>query len=378
MRKEFNMRKTLSAIAVLGAFAASASAADVSLYGRIDTGLAYTNTDQDRGDAFEQDKFEMTTGFSTGSRWGIKGTEDLGSGLKVGFILESGFDSDTGELNNDGRLFGRESTMILSGGFGTLYAGRMGSVMSDAGSVGWLVETSVVGNAYGVTTMKGSTGAAFARIDNALAYVTPVFGGFQAAAQYSFKMDSKKDGTEGKADTDRYAALGLKYASGPLTVMAVGDYTIYGHKAGETVDDGWNVLVGGNYDFGPAKVFAKATYFDNMRGILDSFKVGDEVFIRTTDDAENTLQYKGYGLEFGTSVPLWGGSVLANVGWRQAEMVDDSDDEYKRFNAGVGYAYAFSKRTNVYTIVNYAQEKSDLRDETAQVYQFGLGLVHKF
>ena len=60
------MKKTLAAIAVLGAFAGTSMAADVVLYGRVDTGLAYTNVDQDRGAAYENDTFEMTTGFSTG------------------------------------------------------------------------------------------------------------------------------------------------------------------------------------------------------------------------------------------------------------------------------------------------------------------------
>ena len=83
------MKKTLAAVAVLGAFAGSALAADVQLYGIVDTGLAYVHGDAD-GLGEDFDSFSMESGQGSGSRWGIKGTEDLGNGLTVGFILENG------------------------------------------------------------------------------------------------------------------------------------------------------------------------------------------------------------------------------------------------------------------------------------------------
>lgn len=85
-------KKSLAAVALLGAFAGSAFAADVTLYGVVDEGFLYTHKDAD--DAV--DKLELKSGIQAGSRWGLKGTEDLGNGLKVGFILESGFNADDG------------------------------------------------------------------------------------------------------------------------------------------------------------------------------------------------------------------------------------------------------------------------------------------
>ena len=83
------MKKTLAALAVLGAFAGSAMAADVTLYGALDTGFEYIHT-KTTGDK-AVDTFDMQTGWDTGNRWGLKGSEDLGNGYKVGFKLESGF-----------------------------------------------------------------------------------------------------------------------------------------------------------------------------------------------------------------------------------------------------------------------------------------------
>lgn len=78
-------KKTLAAAAILGAFAGSAFAADVTLYGVIDTGFSYQNKSVDGKD--DVNNFQMKTGQQNGNRWGLKGTEDLGNGLKVGFVL---------------------------------------------------------------------------------------------------------------------------------------------------------------------------------------------------------------------------------------------------------------------------------------------------
>ena len=109
------MKKTLAALSVLGAFAGSALAADVTLYGVIDTGLVFQHADADMQGVDTVDTFQMKSGVTAGSRFGLKGTEDLGNGLKIGFVLENGFSSDTGSFTQDNRLFGREAQLNLSG-----------------------------------------------------------------------------------------------------------------------------------------------------------------------------------------------------------------------------------------------------------------------
>ena len=130
------MKKSLTALAVLGVFAGSAMAADVTLYGALDTGFEYfhhktTNFD---GTSVKDDTFDMQTGWDTGNRWGLKGSEDLGNGYKVSFKLESGFNGDTGTMGQGSRLFGREAGLTLSGPFGSVAFGRFGGIASSCGT----------------------------------------------------------------------------------------------------------------------------------------------------------------------------------------------------------------------------------------------------
>ncbi len=375
------MKKSLLALALLGAFTASAFAEpSVTLYGRIDTGLVYTHKNLDNT-AGSTDTFSMDSGVTTGSRWGLKGSEDIGN-AKVGFVLESGFNSDDGTSGQNNRLFGREAQVNISGAYGTLYAGRLASIASDSGSIGYLGDVSAFPSAYGfVGNQQGSTGTAYGRYDNTLAYETPTFGGLQGAIMYSFKGDTKASDTnvanarENSGDADRYLAAGLRYKAGKAAVVLTGDMTMYGNDAANygNVDNGYSFILGGNYDFGGAKAFAKVTYFDNQVNVLDSFDL-----ISDSRDLKKAEALKGWGAELGTNVPAFGGNFLAAVGYRDAKDVDDGSYKFKRWNAAVGYTYAFSKRTNVYGLAGYAQEKANALDRKASGAQVGFGLVHKF
>ena len=375
------MKKSLLALALLGAFTASAFAEpSVTLYGRIDTGLVYTHKNLDNT-AGSTDTFSMDSGVTTGSRWGLKGSEDIGN-AKVGFVLESGFNSDDGTSGQNNRLFGREAQVNVSGAYGTLYAGRLASIASDSGSIGYLGDVSAFPSAYGfVGNQQGSTGTAYGRYDNTLAYETPTFGGLQGAIMYSFKGDTKASDTnvanarENSGDADRYLAAGLHYKAGKAAVVLTGDMTMYGNDAANygNVDNGYSFILGGNYDFGVAKAFAKVTYFDNQVNVLDSFDL-----ISDSRDLKKAEALKGWGAELGTNVPAFGGNFLAAVGYRDAKDVDDGSYKFKRWNAAVGYTYAFSKRTNVYGLAGYAQEKANALDRKASGAQVGFGLVHKF
>ena len=380
------MKKSLLALALLGAFTASAFAEpSVTLYGRIDTGLVYTHKNLDNT-AGSTDTFSMDSGVTTGSRWGLKGSEDIGN-AKVGFVLESGFNSDDGTSGQNNRLFGREAQVNISSAYGTLYAGRLGSIASDNGSLGYLGDVSAFPSAYGfVGNQQGSTGTAYGRYDNTLAYQTPTFGGLQGAIMYSFKGDTQsnedsiKNARENSGNADRYLAAGLRYKAGKAAVVLTGDMTMYGNAAGEQkanfyhdVDNGYSFILGGNYDFGVAKAFAKVTYFDNQVNVLDSFDL-----ISDSRDLKKAEALKGWGAELGTNVPAFGGNFLAAVGYRDAKDVDDGSYKFKRWNAAVGYTYAFSKRTNVYGLAGYAQEKANALDRKASGAQVGFGLVHKF
>ena len=104
------MRKTLVAVAAALAFGSlSAHAGDVQMYGLIDVGLSYVHSDADQPGVDSVDKFTMENASEFGSRWGIRGTEDLGNGMKVSFVLENGFSADTGALSTLQRDVGSHS-----------------------------------------------------------------------------------------------------------------------------------------------------------------------------------------------------------------------------------------------------------------------------
>lgn len=358
------MKKSLLAVALLGTFAASAFAApSVTLYGKIDTGLLYTYSDADNG-TDSTNTIEMKSGWSSGSRWGLKGTEDIGN-AKVGFQLESGFTSDDGVSAQGKRLFGRQATVSVSGAYGTVYAGRIGGINSDIGSIGLLGATSPFGSSYTDLGTHGSTGNDWTRYDNTLAYVSPAIAGFTAEAMYSFKADTTKTGTENKSNATRYAAAGLQYKNGAFNAVLTGDYTQYSNTEYKDLDNGWSVVLGGNYNFGVAKAFAKATYFDNQAAATDSFDV-------------LPTAVQGWGVSVGADVPAFGGNFKAEIGYRDAEDVTNSSNEFHRWNATVGYTYAFSKRTSVYAVGGYAQEEAKLANQTPKKVLVGAGLIHNF
>lgn len=375
------MKKTLLAAALLGSFAASAFAApSVTLYGIIDTGLNYTHYRADDGKTASTDTFSMASGQSSGSRWGLRGDEKIGS-VTVGFNLENGFNSDDG-TETMSRLFGREASVHVAGKYGTLYAGREGKLISTSGAAAMGGIFSPFSVLWGDAGIKAQTGTDWGRIDNSLTYVSPSFSGLEIRAQYSFKNDGGKTGDENSSDVDRYAALGVSYKNGPAQFGLIGDYSMWKNvaKATENVDNGFSVIAGGNYDFKAVRVYGQVNYFDNQSTLVNSVGGLDKFTATTsTTDKKGNLGYEGWGISLGATAPAFGGTVIAGVSYRDAEEVQ-GDNEYKRWEAALGYTYAFSKRTNAYAGVTYAQQKAEMKDKAQTPSAVGVmaGLVHKF
>ena len=385
------MKKTLAALAVLGAFAGSAMAADVTLYGVIDFGLNYQHIDGDSKGVDANDKLEMKSGQNSGSRFGLKGVEDLGNGMKVGFVLENGFDADDGSFdsNGDEKLFGRESQLFVEGAFGKVGFGRVGQFASALGTYGLLGNTSPFSSGWGsFTGIKFVQAAGHTRYDNTVTYQTPKFGGFQVMAQYSFQKDSssdKKFGTEGKADTDRYYGAAATFNAENLYLVAIVDSVNYASNGTGAKPNNWDdsltFTLGGNYDFGFMKLYAVGQYFDNVTGIGQSSGI----------NADNTLGAyytftnggEGWDLSLGVAVPCFGGTAKAHVGYIDAEDTEESKDTASRWNIAVGYDYNLSKRTSLYTAVTYVKDKveyaaADKEDRDPSAVEFMAGIIHKF
>ena len=393
------MKKTLAAVAVLGAFAGSALAADVQLYGVVDTGFLYAHTDTDKADAADtgSDSFQMMSGMASGSRFGFKGTEDLGNGLTVGFILENGISSDTGV--DKGVFFDRESSLFLQGSFGKVAFGRIGSINNGTSSWGKYGMISAFGTSYTEYSAQAGNWAFGASLwDNMIAYQTPTFAGFTVYAQYGMGNQltdidgTKKVGVENESSSDRYYALGATYANGPLNLYAAVDSINYasagnGKGAAYGVDDSLTVTVGGNYDFEVAKLFAGAQYFDevklsSLKGVVGGFEASDY----NADGFASKV--KGWSLGLSASIPAGTGTVLVGAAYVDAEAADSQttttqDDEFSRWIVSAGYDYPFSKRTDVYVAATYMQDSlkfTDPADQDQDPYVFGamVGLRHKF
>lgn len=233
------MRKTLVAVAAALAFGSlSAHAGDVQMYGVIDVGFSYVHSDADQPGVDSVDKFTMENASEFGSRWGIRGTEDLGNGYKVGFVLESGFKSDDGTLDQGGRLFGREAHIDLYSPYGTLSAGVLPVFGSVLGANGLFRAIDPLFANYTVGFSSGFASASkWTRVNNAVSYVTPTFAGVTGYAMYSFQTDvvgSDSKQVEGKSSADRYASLALRYQNASLEGILVADTTLYGSEAVRT------------------------------------------------------------------------------------------------------------------------------------------------
>lgn len=400
------MKKTLAALAVLGAFAAgSAYAADVTLYGVVDLGLKYTHADSDKQGEDATDKLEMKSGSQSGSRFGLKGSEDLGNGMKVGFVLENGFEADSGTLGQSGRLFGRESQVNLSGSFGEISFGRVGQLTSGNGSYGITGNLSPFGTSW-AGSVEGSTFmVGYGRFDNTVTYKSPEFYGVRVYAQYSFDANTKDawdktehgadytGHTEGKSDSTRYGALGVTYGNGPLALVFTADWynwsnnwNYYVGDQPEDVDDGYAFTLGGSYDFQVVKAYLGFQYFDNL--LVDSSDGTDDNISFASIGTGTSGYIKGYSVMAGVDAPLFGGTGMFAVGYADTEDTDvdegDAKAESTRWGVSAGYSYPLSKRTNVYGVAAWYQDSidneggvkgADRDPSNAMVF---VGMRHKF
>src|ERR1700753_491441 len=199
------MRKAVMLAALTGAFATAAHAqSSVTLYGLIDAGITYTNNQRDHSNVQE------TSGSINGSRWGLRGAEDLGGGLKAIFTLENGFGINDGTLQQNSRLFGRQAFVgLASDQFGAVTLGRQYDSMVD-----FVAPLALTGTQYGGTQFahpfdNDNLNNSF-RINNSVKYQSANYGGFKFGALYGFSNQA-----DGFANNRAYSA-GASYNWGGL------------------------------------------------------------------------------------------------------------------------------------------------------------------
>jgi predicted porin len=332
------MQKKHLVLAVLAAAGATSVMAQssVTLYGRVNTTVEY----QKAGDV-------KTTGmFNNSSRFGFKGVEDLGGGLKAGFQLESGFASDTGagSAAGGGLTFGRQSEVNLSGNFGMV---RLGNFFPE----------SYFATADYVSMHNHDTGSSsdalyydpvwFGKLGtgNKLAYRTPSFGGFTAEGAVSFH--EQVSGAGGKYGYD----LAANYGMGPLALGAGYSY------------------VNSNYQLG-----LRAAY------TFGQFTVGG-YYQRNKDD--NQLVATGAGtrdnIRLSGMYTLGASEFHANIGHasKWSNVADSAATQWT-----LGYNYNLSKRTKVYgyytRVNNGALSDINVTNSGDNFNSFAVGVRHNF
>ena len=389
------MKKTLLAAALAVGFAGVAQAeTSVTLYGIVDTGIGYTQFKEKNApagrDNLKATRTGLYDGVNSGNRWGLKGSEDLGNGLKAVFVLESGFNLSNGtqaqgDSSND-RLFGRQATLgLASDSWGAINFGRQTNIASQfLGSI-----ASPFGDAFQEAAIGRSfTSLATVRADNVVSYVTPSFSGFQFGVGYSFNANGSqrwdvKNLPAGVANPDdsniTLITTGLRYANGPLAIGASYDQADSENLAKKI--KAYNVAA--SYDFEVLKLHLGWGQERNgtftVRGVnfgtgLDGRFGGLGAANGVGDEMEG---YKTNNYVVGLSAPLGSGKVMA--AWQSSRLSsgafkDDADKNSQNLFS-LGYTYNLSKRTNLYAVGTYGNGYAfaDVR-----VTQGIVGLRHQF
>ena len=386
------MKKTLVGLAAAAAMC-SASAASVTLYGIIDTGFAYNSYNDDNYSTLTDNadnSFGMMSGQSSGSRFGLKGVEELGNGLTVGFILENGFNSDTGAMGDD-RLFNRESSIYIEGGFGKFGMGRLSTLANDSGTTGLGGYFSSFGTGWGDVGVQSYMQAYRpTRMDNMVYYKTPNFAGAEVWVLYG--MGDEKDKTyENESSRDRYYAAAVTYNNGGLSLYGAVDVlnkASFGtNNTADTEDDQITITAAVNYDCGFAKSYLGVHWFDNAKAVGASSYDGDWSRLGNFGETKGYGDANGWSVMLGVDIPVGNGKVKTTLGYLDASSDNegigsaDADQDLKRFMVGAGYEYYLSKRTTVYMGAGYLQDSIDTAKGNSydpSWVQVNCGLKHKF
>lgn len=331
----------VAALAAGGAYAQSS----VTLYGVVDAGVEYAN--HQPGVSGSHDVVRLNSGGMSGSRWGLRGVEDLGGGLKGVFVLESGFNVDTGTSGQNNRLFGRQAFVGMQSQFGTLTLGRHQTPFYDFGLA---FDPMAISPNYSITAQAPEFQQ---RADNSIKYIG-TFGGLTGSLLYSTGSNtagtaSVYQGISGEVPGNyhlgREMSASVMYNGGPFSVGAIYDETNVGIAAA----DGAKIRrtsIAGTYAFGPAKVFAGYRYAHAQGGAVLPGGVN------TVDGAAkianvSNLYWLGMGYQLTPALSLTGAAYyqdFRNTGADPWSFVVSTD-------------YAFSKRTDAYFNVAYTKNK---------------------
>ena len=382
------MKKTLLAAALLAGFAGAASAqSSVTLYGVVDVGIQVQNLKSGNNFRFVsggQTKTSMTnvgmvSGVQNGSRWGLKGVEDLGNGLKANFVYESAITVGTGASTG----FTRQSTLgLTSTSWGALDLGRRTSPGTYAFS-----GIDPFGASFGTAALDSSFGAQFIRYSNMVMYTTPNFSGFNASVGYSF--DTGLTGYNGNNVTpavpfayetnnkQRAISVGLRYANGPLLLGAAFDQINAPASANYIRDKVTAWMLGGTYDFKVVKLHA--AYGQQVGGTIEGTNAlstagftggvtNSQGGVLFANGARTQSWMIGATAPIGAATSVFGSVQQMLPGGTYKTAVNTATQTV----ASIGVTYSLSKRTNLYGYYSYANNVAMLDGVKANTVTVGV------
>ncbi len=384
------MKKNLIALAILGAFSGAALAqSNVTLYGIVDVNFQYQDPEgpgsSTRG---------INSGHQSGSRFGFRGSEALSSNLNAVFTIEGGFNTDLGTSAQGGRLFGRQVWGGLSGGWGTLVAGRVATFSSGTGSFDMFGNTDPFLTGFGDSGLQNTFSAAGAtRLDNSILYQTPSFGGFKFGAGYSFNASGAEGA--GSGNNNRYLFLGANFARGPFFAAITYDSIDFNDSglAGTATtpailpnaQDQKMLQIGATFDLKFVKLHAGYAKEDDVY-----FTSGQATSSAVPDGGADANAWM-----VGVTVPLLGGSLLGSYQKRDGDIVNTclggfvpatgacavalSPRERDIDVWAIGYTYPLSRRTNLYASYSDKDGKQSVNNiPSVDRKEYTIGMRHLF
>jgi len=338
------MKKTIIALGLLcGAGGMAHAQSSVTIYGLVDAGVVHES-----GSAAGSIT-KLTGSVGSGSRLGFRGVEDLGGGLSAHFLLESGFQPDTGTLGQGGLLFGRQGFVGVKGNFGTFNFGRQYTPHFLTAS---FVDPFASGLAGTNTTIMAISGA---RMNNTVKYITPDLAGWSAELVYGFG--------ESNGSVSENSAFGgfVSYVAGPFSAR------LAHHNKNTTTatrdTDAKNTLLAATYHFGVAKAFLG--YGINKGQDSSPFLVANPYGAATapaasTDSREYTI---------GVTVPVGSNSIMAS--YIRKDDKNPANRDADKF--GIGYFHVLSKRTSLYVAYSQINNKNGAAYTVGSAIEAGSG-----
>jgi GBP family porin len=323
-----NLLKATSALAVALISPLAAAQSNVAVYGIVDACMV-------AADGIAGARTQINSGCAYGSRLGFRGQEDLGGGMKADFILESGFNIDTGVLGQGGRLFGRKALLGLSGGYGHVQIGR------DYAPTFYLVRpVDPFRLGLGTASSMISTAArpdGVGRNDNAIVYTSPKLNGFSVKSEYALG-----EATATSTTTRDSKGILVSYESGGLLAGAA--YNTLAN-ASNTANDRI-ATIGASYQLGSIQpaILYQVGKWEGTRS-LAAPAVANSFFSRDYTS-----------MMLGVTIGLGKGSNLIGT------YKSYNDKTVRNFDASqvtVGYKYQLSKRTELYTAYTRLTNKNN-------------------